>query len=87
LTGGSKVFFDGVVAGLAATLGKATNEKEVTIQGHPGRDLQIDTKNGPMKVRIILAGNRHYQLIAGGKPGVLSDKDVQTFMDSFKITN
>jgi len=87
LTGGRKVLFDGVVAGLSATLGKPTSEKEITILGHPGRELQIDTRNGPMKVRMILAGNRLYQLMAGGKPSMISDKDVQTFMDSFKITD
>jgi hypothetical protein len=87
LTGGNKEFFDGVVAGLGVTLGKAQSEKEITIQGHPGREVLFDSKNGPIKARILLAGKRHYQLLAGGKPSVLSDKDVQTFLDSFKITN
>ncbi|MBI1913914.1 MAG: hypothetical protein HYS12_04145 [Planctomycetes bacterium] len=86
-TGGVKAALDGAVKLGAANLGKVLSEREITIQGHPGREVQVDTKNGPMKVRIILAGKRMYQLWAGGKPSLVSDKDAQTFMDSFKITN
>jgi len=85
--GGAKAVLDGAVKGGVAKLGKPLSDKEITIQGHPGRELQLNTKDGPMKIRILLAGNRLYQLYAGGKPSVISDKDVQTFMDSFKITN
>jgi len=87
LKGGSKPLFDGFVASLSARVGKPSSDKETTILGHPGREVQIDTTNGPVKVRVFLAGSRLYSLSAGGKPQVISDKDVQTFMDSFKITD
>jgi hypothetical protein len=71
----------------AAKLGKVLSESEITLQGHPGREVQVDTKNGPITSRMILVGNRMYKITAGGKPNFISDTEVQTFLDSFKITD
>jgi hypothetical protein len=37
-------------------------------------------------MRTILVKPRFYELMAGGAPDKVSDKDVQAFFDSFKLT-
>ncbi len=67
--------------------GKLTDQKKVTIDGNPGRDVTADAgANGRMKARVLLVKNRIYQLVVGGSPDAFSDKDIQKMFDSFKLT-
>src|SRR5439155_24234737 len=84
--GKSKTLFDLYTKEVLPQLGKIVSERDFTVQGNPAREVQLNGKGESVKVRLILVGNRLYQVTAGGKPSLISDKDVQTFMDSFKFT-
>ncbi len=64
---------------------KVISEKKITVDGHPGRDLQMVAKNGySMRFRIAIANSKLYQV------GVVSEKadaspEVEAFLDTFHI--
>ncbi len=80
--------FDGARAGMLANIpgAKLVSETKLTVEGFPAREWVVGMPMGQAKFRAILAKKRIYQLIAGGSPDKVSDKDVQAFFDSFKLT-
>jgi hypothetical protein len=89
IAAGTDKLFDGAKVGAAAGSGKGakiTSESKITFEGHPGREWIIDVPGqGVLKAHIFLVKNRLYQLIAGGEPTKVPQKDVQAFFDSFKL--
>jgi hypothetical protein len=86
---GEEKMFDSAKTGLTTSMqgAKVSSESKVTIEGHPGREYLLDVTNGNhFKCRVFLVKNRVIMLLAGGKPGKVNDKDIQTFFDSFKLT-
>jgi hypothetical protein len=81
---GPKALLDGGVKGLAGK-GKLASDKEIMVEGNPGREVQAELLGLQMNIRIVLVKNRMYQLIAAGKPGTFSEKEIRTFFDSFKL--
>jgi hypothetical protein len=73
---------DGVQESLNGTI---VRERNITISGHPGRDLEM--KSGEMQVRsnIYLVGSRMYQVIAVVPTKGKMPKSVEKFLASFKL--
>ena len=85
LTDEAKAAVESAFQGGAADVGKVLSDRKVTVQSYTGREVLVDTKNGPLTSRMIWVGNRLYKITAGGKPGLVPDRDVQIFFDSFKV--
>jgi hypothetical protein len=69
--------------------GKLQSEVTISHDGHPGRELKIETSVGPALVRNYLVGHRLYQLVVvvpEAKAGFLDvAKDTAKFLSSFKL--
>src|SRR5262245_22674769 len=85
----AKAILDGAEAGAAAKgKGKLLSTKEITLgkDKHPGRELLLEKDMNKIKTRIILAHNRIYTVIVGGKGDFATGKDADKFLDSFELT-
>jgi hypothetical protein len=72
--------------GLKNVQGTLISEKQITVDGHPARDVQARAgENSTYDTRLILVGNRLYMLMVvdTGKPR-RDGKNIQKFFDSFK---
>lgn len=88
VAGGADRVLDGAKSGVSAFVkdAKITHESKIKVAGNPGREWTIDLAGkGSMRVRVFLVKNRIIQLLAGSETGKVSDKDIQTFFDSFKL--
>ena len=63
-------------------------DKDVTLgtQKYPGRDLLIETPNGYLRNRVVIAGNRLYQVMIQGSKEVVTSSSADKFIASFEIT-
>jgi hypothetical protein len=70
------------------TDGKVLADKEVAVGAdkHPGRDVLIEKPAAVLRVRIVIAGNRLYQVMIQGPKEFVTAKDADRFFDSFEIT-
>lgn len=74
---------DGAVQNVNGTL---KYEKVLDLHGNPGRELEINVPNkATVKVRIILIGNRLYQVMAVSESKKALKKNCPKFFDSFKV--
>lgn len=65
--------------------GRLVSEKPFTMDGIPGRELEILADNGMWyRTRLLLVENRLYQLTAIVQPPTRADE--QRFFDSFQLT-
>jgi hypothetical protein len=69
-----------------AVKGKLLNEKDITLSQIPGKETEISGSGAYIKGRYYLAGNRLYQVYVAYPEGQQSTKNIQTFLDSFKIS-
>ena len=77
---------DGSLKNIQGTL---IAEKRITVDGHPGRDIQaLARENSAVDERLVAVGNRLYMLmvIHAGSHG-RDTKNIQKFFDSFKINS
>lgn len=74
---------DGAVSNVG---GKLREEKTIALDGHPGRQIVIE-KDGSViaKMRIFLVKRRLYQVMVLGSASVFSSKEVEMFLDSFRL--
>jgi hypothetical protein len=89
LDGSKAGFLEGSKSGMGgfAKGAKITSESKITVEGHPGREWKIDVDGkGNLTARVLLVKTRLFILIAGGDTGKVSDKDIQTFFESFQLT-
>jgi hypothetical protein len=82
-------FFRNSIAGSVNNVkGKLLSEKNIEINGFPGREIKVDYREGMaiIKTRIYLVKNRLYiiQTITETRNG--SNKSIDKFMDSFRLT-
>lgn len=68
--------------------GKVLEDKDVTVgtQKYPGRDLLLETPNGYIRNRAVIAGNRLYQVMIQGTKEVVTSPSADKFIASFEIT-
>jgi len=77
---------DGAKAGMALTSGGTIkSEKTITLDGNPGRELEIIVRDGLVKARVYIVKQRIYQ-VAAGPVGKITASDVDKVLDSFKLT-
>ncbi len=62
-------------------------EENISLNGNPGRKLIIEIAGGTgmQKINIFLVGNRLYQVNWTGSKEKASSKDVDGFLNSFKL--
>ena len=66
---------------------KVISEKDVTVDGHPGRDIIAEVSgHGVAHMRFVNAGKRLYTILMVGKSKPASDADVALVFDSFQVT-
>jgi hypothetical protein len=68
--------------------GKILEEKELTIglEKHLARDVLIENANGCIRNRIVIAGNRLYQVMIQGTKDVVTSPSADRFIASFEVT-
>ncbi len=73
---------------LKNTNGKLISEKVIQYKNHPGREIKFSLLDGKAMIRAkyYLVRNRLYQILVVAPPADLYNKNLQTFYDSFKLT-
>ncbi len=68
--------------------GKVIEDKEITVgaEKYPGRDLLIETPNGYLRNRVVIADKRLYQVMIQGSKEVVTSPSADKFIASFEIT-
>jgi hypothetical protein len=86
---GTPFDYAGAVQGMAnSNGGTVTKENDWKFEGATGQEVEMKItkpRNGYCSARIIVLGNRLYEVIAIGTNTSLDNSDVKTFFDSFKI--
>src|SRR5439155_18196284 len=61
--------------------GKVIEDKEITVgmEKYPGRDLLIETPGGFIRNRVVIAGNRLYQVMIQGTKEVVTSPSADKF--------
>jgi len=79
---------DKVRDGNKGTDGKIVGDKDVVvgIEKYPGRDVLIEKPDNYLRNRIVIAGNRLYQVMVQGPKDVVTSPSADRFFDSFEIT-
>ncbi len=68
------------------TGGKLLEDKEITVDGHPGRQFKLEIPPGlKLSGRIVMAESRLYQVMAIGLGDSLPQTTVDQYFASFKI--
>lgn len=72
---------------VANVKGKVTHEETITIGNVSGREVVIDVpaQNALMRERLLLVGNRLYQIVYGGPQGSENSKAALDFLNSFRL--
>jgi len=79
--------------GLRAVNGRLLSQSEISINGHPGRLLVVDSPNGGpdgslIRNKVYLVGNRLYSMqVAIPKGAQVPDTAAEKFLDSFELTH
>ena len=92
LADNTRIPADVVILGVGAVAnvdGKLLNERRVTLQGHPGREMWVKAESngeqGRVHARIYLVGRRLYQMLVAGSEAQFSESDAEYFLDSFQL--
>lgn len=86
--GTPKLILDGARDGAVANVqGKLVRESVISLDGHQGRELQIESPGGKVTVtaRLFLVDRRLYQVMVLMHNDKASSEDVNKFLDSFRI--
>ncbi len=77
---------DGAVADVSGTL---VSERRISVQGFPGRELWIEAsvsgQKGLAQARMILVGNRFYQVLVAGPKDGFAESEAERFLNSFQV--
>jgi len=86
--GADKIFDQRRDGMMASILGKLLYEKKISLDGNPGRELEVsaETKGGVylLKSHLFLVGNRIYHIMITSPKNVADNTDVK-FLNSFKL--
>jgi hypothetical protein len=80
--------FDKVRDAIKGADGKVIEDKELTlgVEKHPARDVLIEKPSGCIRNRIVIAGNRLYQVMIQGPKEVVTSPSADRFLASFEVT-
>lgn len=69
--------------------GKLLSERSISLNGHPGRELEIKVSDNSdtaiARLRICLVGNRLYYIYTLAPEDRASSPSVEKFLNSFKL--
>ncbi len=84
-----KKIFDGGQSGLTNALkGKITKSDDSKFGKYPARDIDMEVPMlGLYRVKLVLTGDKLYQVTAAGPTDFVKGDDVKKFMESFKIND
>jgi hypothetical protein len=71
---------------LKATRGKLLVDRKLSLDGHPGREIQVEGKDGLYRLRVFLVGDRLYQVQHFGPRDLVLSKAGDRFFESFQVT-
>ncbi len=74
---------DGLAEGVE---GKVVSERQITLNGHAGREFRMKSDGLQAIARVYLVGSRVYILNLMTAAGDVSQKDANEFFDSLKVT-
>ena len=79
---------DKVRDGNKGETGKVVAESNITFgtEKYPGRDILLETPNGYIRNRVVITGNRLYQVMVQGSKDVVTSPSADKFIGSFEIT-
>jgi hypothetical protein len=68
--------------------GKLVDEKKIQLDGNPGRDLRIQPSAADhlFRARVFMLKGHVYQITARGPKDKVASREVDEFLDSFKLT-
>ena len=68
--------------------GKVLEDKDLAlgVEKFPGRDILLETPGGFIRNRVVIAGNRLYQVMVQGSKDVVTSPSADKFIASFEIT-
>jgi hypothetical protein len=74
---------------LADVRGTLVSERRISVQGFPGRELWIEASAGNQKglaqARMILVGNRFYQVLVVGPKERFAESQAERFLNTFQV--
>ena len=86
-----KLLDDARDQGVKNSRGKLTSEKEIELDGNPGREMILDLPDsrvkggGIYKSRIYLVGHTHFQVAAMAPISDENPEELKAFLDSFRL--
>jgi hypothetical protein len=80
--------YEGVREGLKGKDGIGLTDKEIEVSKEklPGRELEITQGKQKLRFRVVLRGDRLYQIAVIGTPAFVESKEATGFLDSFALT-
>ena len=84
----TRAMLDGARMGAMANVnGELLSEKEISLGGHPGREIEIEIADEDIiiRARFYLVENRLYVIQALSKESKASSPDIDEFLDSFEL--
>jgi hypothetical protein len=80
--------YEGVREGLKGKDGVAVNDKEIEVgrEKLPGREFDVTQGKQKMRFRVVLRGDRLYQVAVIGTQAFVESKEATGFLDSFTLT-
>lgn len=89
-SGDVKMMLDGGVQGAVSNVdGTLLEQKDISLDGHPGREMRAEAKlegdDVIFKARIYLVENRLYMIQVVSLKSKASSADVDKFLDSFQL--
>jgi hypothetical protein len=77
---------DGALEDVRGTL---VSERRISVQGFPGRELWIEAtvsgQKGLAQARMILVGNRFYQVLVAGPKERFAESQAERFLNTFQV--
>ena len=78
---------------LANINGQVTSEREITAAGMRGREFNAkgtlgrgtEARAGLLQARLLVRGQRYFQLVSLGGPGSMQQADIEFFLTSLKL--
>lgn len=67
--------------------GQLLQEREITLDSYPGREMEIIGAEGFLKTRVYLVGDRLYMLVAASMTEEAYPETGDRFLDSFELLN
>lgn len=84
-----KSLLDGIRDGAKGRDGKLSGEEKTLEHGAdklPGREFVVEKGKQRVRMRVVVSGNRVYQVALIGTEAFVTGKDGTAFLDSFSIT-